>query len=95
MVEEKQKPPQHGEPPGIHEKVPVRDIPADIVKSDHPFAFEVRKVFHGNTKFGQFIQPLAKQLAALPEEEQTESLETFELIHGFLKDKKFPDMEFT
>ncbi|MFH0860097.1 MAG: hypothetical protein V1921_02755 [Candidatus Altiarchaeota archaeon] len=95
MVEEKQKKSRAPETPSIHEKVPIHDFPHDIVPGSHPFASEARKVFHGGTKFGAFFQPLFKKLNALPKEEQTESFKTFEMIYDFLRDKRFPDMEFT
>jgi CheY-like chemotaxis protein len=54
-------------------------------------------VLAGKTEFGRFIQPLAQALFDLPNEEQTESMQTLELIHDFIKgrEKELSAIEFT
>jgi len=54
-----------------------------------------QRILDERTALGRFIKPLAQKLVELPPDRQTESLETFGLIHGFLKEKDLSGLEFT
>lgn len=47
----------------------------------------------GETAFGTHFKPLIDQLTALPEDRQKESIETFKLIHPYVKGTDFSELE--